>query len=86
MIQKNDYWTFMVNNFLLESNIFIIIYNIFLESFFSMAEKDLTDSMYKLDDYLSRVDHDMNGVRFFEIPISRVNICFRALMMKTTRV
>lgn len=31
------------------------------ESFFSMVEKDLTDSMYKLDDYLSRVDHDMNG-------------------------
>ena len=41
------------------------LYNIFLESFFSMAEKDLTDSMYKLDDYLSRVDHDMNGVCFY---------------------
>ena len=32
-----------------------------------MAEKDLTDSMYKLDDYLSRVDHDMNGVCFLKI-------------------
>ena len=64
MIQKNDYWTFMVNNILLENNIFITIFNIFLESFFSMAEKDLTDSMYKLDDYLARVDHDMNGVCF----------------------
>ena len=66
MIQKNDYWTFMVNNFLLENNIFNTISNIFLESFFSMAEKDLTDSMYKLDDYLSRVDHDMNGVCFLK--------------------
>ena len=42
------------------------ISNIFLESFFSMAEKDLTDSMYKLDDYLSRVDHDMNGVCYLK--------------------
>ena len=27
-----------------------------------MAEKDLCDSMYRLDDFLSRVDHEMNGV------------------------
>ena len=66
MIRKNDYWTFTVNNILLKNYIFITIFNIFLESFFSMAEKDLTDSMYKLDDYLSRVDHDMNGVCYLK--------------------
>ena len=32
-----------------------------------MAEKDLCDSMYRLDDFLSRVDHEMNGVCFLEL-------------------
>ena len=31
-----------------------------------MAEKDLCDSMYRLDDFLSRVDHEMNGVCFLK--------------------
>ena len=32
-----------------------------------MAEKDLCDSMYRLDDFLSRVDHEMNGVCFLKV-------------------
>ena len=43
-----------------------MVNNIFLESFFAMAEKDLCDSMYRLDDFLSRVDHEMNGVCFLK--------------------
>ena len=52
----------MVNHIVLN-----MVNNIFLESFFAMAEKDLCDSMYRLDDFLSRVDHEMNGVCFLEL-------------------
>ena len=52
----------MVNHIVLNKK-----HKMFLESFFSMAEKDLCDSMYRLDDFLSRVDHEMNGVCFLEL-------------------
>ena len=66
-----------------------------------MAEKDLTESMYRLDDFLSRVDHEMNEVCFLKFNFyyflnifllfefndySMTNLSFRAAMTKTSRL